>query len=200
MSSQIDLHFSTLSRLITQTECTVTSGVPIRMSRGLELSQDLARRTAAAGNRLFFIGNGGSAGIASHMAIDFSKNGGMPALSLNDGAALTCIGNDLGYERVFAQQIEWHAREGDTVVAISSSGKSPNMVRATEAARAKGCSLVTFTGFAEDNPLRAAGDINFYVRSHHYGLVEVAHLSLCHALLDVDMAWGRDSGEQLISA
>ena len=70
-----------------------------------------------------FIGNGGSAGIASHSAIDFTKNGSMPALAFNDGAALTCLGNDLGYDSVFAAQIEARGRPGDLLIAISSSGK-----------------------------------------------------------------------------
>ena len=71
-----------------------------------------------------FVGNGGSAGIASHLAIDFSKNGGLRSLAFNDASALTCLGNDLGYENVFAKQIDFHARAGDLLIAISSSGRS----------------------------------------------------------------------------
>ena len=83
-----------------------------------------------------FVGNGGSAGIASHLAIDFSKNGGMRAMAFNDPSALTCLGNDLGYENVFAKQIEFHGRAGDLLIAISSSGRSPNILNAVKAARA----------------------------------------------------------------
>ena len=86
-----------------------------------------------------FIGNGGSAGIASHLAIDFSKNGGLRALAFNDPSALTCLGNDLGYENVFAKQIELHGRAGDLLIAISSSGRSPNILNAVEAARCRDC-------------------------------------------------------------
>ena len=88
-----------------------------------------------AGSKIIFVGNGGSAGIASHLAIDFSKNGGLRALAFNDPAALTCLGNDLGYENVFAKQLDFHARPGDLLIAISSSGRSPNILGAVKMAR-----------------------------------------------------------------
>lgn len=145
----------------------------------------VAKDAHARGNKLMFIGNGGSAGIASHMAIDYSKTGNLRALAFNDGAALTCLGNDLGYDQVFARQIELHARPGDYLIAISSSGASPNILRGVEAARECGCTVLTLSGFSADNPLRRLGDINLYVPHGSYGLVEIAHLALCHAILDL---------------
>jgi D-sedoheptulose 7-phosphate isomerase len=144
----------------------------------------LARRAHAAGNKLIFVGNGGSAAIASHMATDYSKNGDVRSIALNDSAMLTCLGNDLGYERVFAKQIELHARPGDLVIAISSSGRSANILNAVKAARSAKCTVVTFSGFTDDNPLRGLGDINFYIASDRYGFVEIGHLTICHAILD----------------
>lgn len=135
-----------------------------------------------------FIGNGGSAGIASHMAIDFSKNGSMRATAFNDGAALTCLANDFGYEFAFAKQVEFHAVSGDVLVAISSSGKSKSIVNAVHSARRSGCSVLTYSGFDAGNPLRSMGDVNFYVESHEYGLVELAHASLIHAIVDLKVA------------
>jgi len=143
-----------------------------------------ARATHAAGNKLIFIGNGGSAAIASHMATDYSKNGGIRSLAMNDSAMLTCLGNDLGYDRVFAKQIELHARPGDLLIAISSSGGSPNILNAVVAAKAAGCSVITLSGFKPDNPLRSKGEINFYIASDRYGFVEIGHLTICHAILD----------------
>jgi D-sedoheptulose 7-phosphate isomerase len=142
-----------------------------------------------AGRKLIFIGNGGSAGIASHLAIDFSKNGGLRALAFNDASALTCLGNDLGYEHVFAKQLDFHAWPGDALMAISSSGASPNILAGVATARTRSCTVITFSGFSENNPLRRTGDLNFYVRSRAYGFVEIAHLALCHAILDLDMGW-----------
>jgi len=143
-----------------------------------------AREAHADGRKLMFIGNGGSAAIASHMATDYSKNGGMRALCLNDGAMLTCLGNDYGYEQVFAKQIELFAQAGDLLIAISSSGRSPNILNAVAAARARGCRVVTLSGFTPDNPLRREGDINFFLASDQYGFVELGHLTICHAILD----------------
>ena len=150
-----------------------------------------AHETHDAGNKIMFVGNGGSAGIASHLAIDYSKNGGMRSLAFNDASALTCLGNDLGYENVFAKQLDFHARAGDLLIAISSSGRSPNVLAAVKMARTRDCRVVTYSGFTEDNDLRRTGDVNFFVRSREYGFVEVSHLALCHAVLDIDMVWGQ---------
>ena len=153
-----------------------------RMQQEMQLAHD-------RGNKIVFLGNGGSAGICSHMAIDFSKNGGLRAIALNDGAALTCLGNDYGYEHVFAKQIEWHARSGDIVVAISSSGESPNILNGAKAGQRSGCTVYTLTGFRPDNALRRMGDLNLYLPSDAYGFVEVGHLAILHGALDLAMGW-----------
>ena len=129
-------------------------------------------------------GLGGSAAIASHVVIDLNKAAGVRAVALNDPAALTCLANDLSYQEVFATQIAWHGRPGDVLVAISSSGKSINILQAVEAARAARMRVVTFSGFRGDNPLRLSGDLNFYVPSDRYGFVELAHQILLHAVTD----------------
>lgn len=136
------------------------------------------------GKRFFFIGNGGSAAIASHMAADWMKNGMLRTMSFNDPAALTCISNDLGYEAVFTLPLQSHARKSDVLIAISSSGESQSILRAVELARAVGLYVVTLSGFAPDNALRGRGDVNFYVPSGKYGTVEITHLAILHAMLD----------------
>ena len=105
---------------------------------------------------------------------------------------LTCLANDFGYEHVFAKQLEWQARKGDVVIAISSSGKSPNILNAVDVARRKGCAVFTYSGFGPDNPLRGKGDFNIYVASHEYGFVEVGHLAIMHGVLDIQMGWGAE--------
>jgi D-sedoheptulose 7-phosphate isomerase len=177
-------YFSTLSRYLTETTATSAAGEAIELANAVNQVMALARRTHAAGNKLIFIGNGGSAAIASHMATDYSKNGDIRSVALNDSSMLTCLGNDLGYDQVFAKQIDLHARAGDLVVAISSSGRSANILNAVKAARKAKCNVVTFSGFTADNPLRGLGDINFYIGSDRYGFVEIGHLTLCHAILD----------------
>jgi D-sedoheptulose 7-phosphate isomerase len=186
---RIAAYFDTLDRVTRNAECTNAA------AESLSLDVAFARVLAAAhsahdgGNKVIFIGNGGSAAICSHMATDFSNKGRMRATAFNDGSALTCVGNDLGYENVFARQIEWHGRPGDLLIAISSSGRSANIVGGVEAARAQGCGVATFSGFADDNPLRRMGEVNFYIRARQYGLVEVAHQALIHAILDLDTGW-----------
>ncbi len=138
--------------------------------------------------RLFFVGNGGSAAIASHMATDWMKNGDFPTFCFNDGPLLTCITNDLGYENSFWLPIDMHGQIGDVLFAISSSGKSPNIISAVNAARGKRMNVVTLSGFKSDNPLRSMGQVNFYVPSDNYGTVEIAHLAILHSILDEVMA------------
>ncbi len=104
------------------------------------------------GNKLILIGNGGSAAIASHEAIEFLKNGGIRALALNDGAALTALANDLGYANVFAEQLRIHGQPGDLLIAISSSGQSTNILKAVEAARERKVGIATFSGFQARQP------------------------------------------------
>jgi D-sedoheptulose 7-phosphate isomerase len=186
-------YFGTLANALRDTKVTDRSSKSLPLEEGCEWVRQAAHETHDAGNKIIFVGNGGSAGIASHLAIDFSKNGGLRALAFNDASALTCLGNDLGYENVFAKQLDFHARSGDMLIAISSSGRSPNILEAVKVARGRDCKVVTYSGFTEDNELRQAGDVNFYVRANknEYGFVEVAHLALCHAVLDIDMGWGQ---------
>ena len=109
MRERIVAYFDTLAGAIRDSAVTDLSGQDIGLERGFEIVRGLAHKSHDRGNKLIFIGNGGSQGISSHLAIDFSKNGGLRALAFTDAAALTCLGNDLGYENVFAKQIEFHA-------------------------------------------------------------------------------------------
>ncbi len=152
---------------------------------GIDKAAELIVKRTAAGNKLMFIGNGASAAISSHMSTDYWKNGGMRAVAFNDGALLTCISNDFGYEQVFEKPIGMFADPADILIAISSSGQSKNILLGVEAARRKSCEILTLSGFKPDNPLRSLGDYNFYVPAHQYGPVEIVHHAVCHCLLDV---------------
>jgi D-sedoheptulose 7-phosphate isomerase len=184
----VDSYFQNLYAALENVQYTGPQGERLDRAEAYERTLRLAMETTDRGCKLMFIGNGGSAAIAGHMAIDFTKNGGMPAMCFNDGAALTCMGNDFGYEEVFAGQLRAHARKGDTLFAISSSGCSENILRAVAVARSRDCSVVTMSGFKPGNPLRALGDVNFYIGTCEYGLVEVAHTAMIHAVVDLKMA------------
>lgn len=187
MRGEIEAYFRTLGGIGGRIEASDRASAALPLASATARFLDTAERTKRDKARIFFIGNGGSAGICSHMATDWMKNGGFSATSLNDGATLTCLGNDLGFEEVFAKQIEMHGRAGDLLIAISSSGNSPNILRAVEAARAATMGVVTLSGFGAGNKLRRLGDVNFYVPDERYGFVEISHLAICHAVLDLSM-------------
>src|SRR6185295_5099343 len=158
-------YIDTLAATLASAEAAGRSGEPLSIDEAVHWAAETARRVHDAGNKLMFVGNGGSAAIASHMATDYSKNGNLRALSMNDSSMVTCLGNDYGYEHVFAKQIEFHARPGDLLVAISSSGKSANILNAVAAARQHGCTVLTLSGFDPGNPLRSQGDMNLFLRA-----------------------------------
>jgi D-sedoheptulose 7-phosphate isomerase len=182
-------YFSRLAQHIESAEYTDSDGKPVDREQAFEGFTGRLRTAASDANKVLFCGNGGSAGICSHMATDFFKNGGVKALALNDSSALTCLANDYGYEFVFSKQIEMIANQGDILVAISSSGRSKNILNGLDAARAAGCYILTLSGFAPDNPLRGKGDLNIHVAAPDYGFVETAHLALISAMLDIHMGW-----------
>jgi len=189
-NGQVADYYNYLAKSLCRVSVTDEDGAALGQGEALSTIIGWARATHEDGRKLMFIGNGGSAGICSHMATDYSKNGNMRALAFNDGAMLTCLGNDLGYENVFAKQLDLHAAAGDLLIAISSGGRSQNILNAVDVARRRGCRIATLSGFAADNPLRKLGDINFYLGSDQYGFVEVGHLAICHAILD--FACGQD--------
>ena len=142
------------------------------------------QRVREKNRTLYFIGNGGSAGIAVHMTSDFLKNACVKTHSMHDPATLTCLANDFEYSFVFSKQLEQVAEEGDLLVAISSSGESENILQAALAGRKKRCKVLTLTGFRETNRLRKMGDDNIYVPSMEYGIVETIHNLILQQIVD----------------
>lgn len=185
VGDQIESYFAELHKVCAATSVRDISGQNLTLEAGFRWFAQTAISAHDAGNSVVFIGNGGSSSIASHQAIDYLKNGKIRAFALNDSAALTCLGNDYGYPEVFAKQLELLGRPGDLLVAISSSGRSMNILNAVKIARARGMSVASFSGFDSDNALRSLGDMNFYIDSDQYGFVELAHLTLVHAILDI---------------
>lgn len=185
MQEDIMNYFKDFNDILSNVIVTNVKNEGFNLNEGIENAIDLIMTQTAEENKVVFVGNGGSASISSHMAIDFWKNGEMKALSFNDPAQLTCLSNDYGYQYVFEKPIRMFADEGDILVAVSSSGRSENILKAVSASRDKKCKVITMSGFNPDNPLRASGDLNFYVPSTSYGFVEVIHQVLCHCILDM---------------
>ena len=161
----------------------------------IDLPDALSRATQKVGSvglgpgaaKLIFIGNGGSAAMASHGATDYFKNGEFRTICFTDASLLTCLSNDYGYEYVYEKPIRRLGVAGDLLVAISSSGRSPNILNAVRAANELSLGIITLSGFDSDNPLRSSGDINFYVPSHNYPTVEAAHMAVIDAVLQASL-------------
>ncbi|HEX9900037.1 MAG TPA: D-sedoheptulose 7-phosphate isomerase [Candidatus Methylomirabilis sp.] len=152
--------------------------------------ESVARRMAEVlrrGGKLLFFGNGGSAADAQHLAAEFVNRflrdrEALAAIALTtDTSALTSIGNDLGFDQVFSRQVEALGRPGDLVVAISTSGNSPNVLRAVEAARRLGCVTVGLTG-GTGGRLAKVVDEAFVVPSTETPRIQETHTTLGHAL------------------
>lgn len=187
MKDKIEGYHRKFIDLINSIEVTDKHGKTLDFYQGVELACLAIRKRAKPGGKIFFIGNGGSAAIASHMAVDFWKNLKIKAFSFSDSPLLTCISNDFGYDYVFAKPIEFFADKKDMLITISSSGKSKNILKAAATAKVKGISVITLSGFNKNNPLRSKGIYNFYVPVSEYGLVEVGHQYICHYIADILM-------------
>lgn len=142
-------------------------------------------KVKADGNQLFFAGNGASAAIASHAAVDFTKQGKIVASTFNDADLITCFANDFGYENWIAQSLAHYAKPGDSVILISCSGKSPNVVNASKYAKEAGINVISFTGFDENNPLKNQSDISFWVDSKAYNIIEGIHMIWMTTVVDM---------------
>ena len=152
------------------------AGDELEIERAFDLLCEWAVGLQRSGGTLHLAGNGASACMASHLAVDWTKNAGVRALAYNDVAFLTAIGNDLGYEQIFARPLDWYGRAADVLATISASGNSPNVLRAIEVARRKGCRVLTLSGMKPDNLSRRLGDLHL--------IAECSHQVLLHAWLD----------------
>ena len=145
------------------------------------------RNVRNEGRKVFFIGNGGSAAIASHMTVDYMKNGKIVTCSTQESPMLTCLSNDFSYLEVYSKQIESLGKAGDVLVAISSSGNSENIIRAIDKADSLSMSSITLSGFDATNMIRSRGSYNVYVPSHKYGIVESIHQLILQEIVDLLM-------------
>jgi D-sedoheptulose 7-phosphate isomerase len=178
-------YFKQLDELIQKTKVNDETGLGSSLDEGIQSAIGLILKVLQEKRKVMVIGNGGSAAIASHVHNDLSKSVGMRALTFFETPLLTALSNDLDYKLAFETQVNLWAEKRDLMIAISSSGKSENIIRAVNAARSNVCDIITLSGFNEDNPLRKMGNINFYVPSGYYGFVETSHAALLHCLTDL---------------
>jgi D-sedoheptulose 7-phosphate isomerase len=159
---------------------TDTNGMTMEQRDGFASWLGLAAPAIHDGRSIFFIGNGASASMASHFSADLGKNGSLRTYTFTDLSLITALANDTSYENVFMDPIKRYMEPSDLLIAISSSGNSPNIVNAVRAARELGGSVVTLSGMNRDNAIRSMGHLNAYAAAPTYDLVESAHAVVLH--------------------
>lgn len=152
---------------------------------GFSRLREATLRLREASNIVYLIGNGASAAMASHIAADLAKNAYVHTRVFTDLSLITALANDLCYEEVFAEPLRRCLRQGDMLVAISSSGQSANILRAARETSNLGGTVVTLSAMKPDNPLRTMGTYNFYVPADTYGLAETSHAAILHFWVDL---------------
>ena len=147
-------------------------------------ASELLEKANKSGGKIIIVGNGGSAAIASHVTIDFTKAAGMRATCFNESSLLTCFSNDYGYENWVARALEFYADKYDLVLLISSSGESKNITNGARQAKKMGLSIITLSGFSSENELRSLGDVNLWVDSTQYNIIEIIHQTWILSIVD----------------
>jgi D-sedoheptulose 7-phosphate isomerase len=185
MTTNTNEHFATGLRELAD----LATAVAATMGPELDRALTLVRETVARGGTLFFCGNGGSAADAQHMATEYvvrymRNRRAYPAVALTtDTSLLTAAGNDIGFELVFARQVEALARAGDLLIIHSTSGNSPNVLRAADAAHAKGVSVLAFSA-RDGGALRAVADHSVIVPTMRTDRAQELHLCIEHLICD----------------
>jgi D-sedoheptulose 7-phosphate isomerase len=155
---------------------------------------EVAAKAIEGGNKLLLAGNGGSAGDAQHLAgemlsrLNYDRGPAAAIALTTDSSVLTAIGNDYGYERVFERQILGLGRSGDVLIAISTSGRSPNILRAIGAARGKRLTVVGFTG-RTGGEMAACCDLCLHAPSNSTPLIQQIHITAGHIICGLVEEW-----------
>ena len=140
--------------------------------------------------KIIIFGNGGSAAISSHFSVDMTKNANIRCINFNEPDLITCFSNDFGYDNWLSNSIKFYGDKGDILIAISSSGKSKNIINGCTAAKKKKFSkIITLTGHNINNPVMKKGDINLWINSKAYNFIENIHQFWL--LLLVDLGTGK---------
>lgn len=161
----------------------------IQIERDLAAALALVQATVARGGTIFFCGNGGSAADAQHLATEYvvrymRNRRPYPAVALTtDSSLLTATGNDFGFDHIFERQVQALARDGDLLVIHSTSGNSPNVLLAADAARAKGVAVLALSA-KDGGALKAKADLCLVVPTGRTDRAQELHLCIQHAICD----------------
>ena len=190
-----------LHTAITDSRCRV-KGKDVSLSAGLEAVTDTLRLARLENVGVWWVGNGGSAALCSHLSQDLLNKIGLRSMTMSDAALLTCMANDYGYAEIYRKPLTVLAREGDVLIAVSSSGNSENILRCVDLAQDKGMTVITVSGFSANNPLRERpAEVSLYLPCELYGHAEVGHEALLHSVIETLWMEGqRDVSEAGVSA
>ena len=151
----------------------------------IEQSVQLIQRSIHNKSKVYIVGNGGSASIASHVSVDFAKVAKVPSSTFNNSNLITCFANDYGYENWVVEAIKAYTNINDLIILISSSGTSKNIVNAAQYCKDNNIDLITLSGFDKDNPLSTLGNVNFHIESIEYNYIEMSHHIILVSLVDI---------------
>jgi len=185
VTTDIERHFSDGLRELARLATAVADGMQADLGRALEM----VRATVRGGGTLFFCGNGGSAADAQHLSTEYvvrymRNRRAYPAIALTtDTSLLTAAGNDFGFDFIFARQVEALAKPGDLLVIHSTSGNSPNVLEAAEAARATGVGVLAFSA-RDGGRLRALADHSVVIPTARTDRAQELHLCIEHLICD----------------
>ncbi|GAW66620.1 phosphoheptose isomerase [Geoanaerobacter pelophilus] len=170
--------------------CEVMTALEGELSPAIQSAVSFVVAAYKAGNKLLVMGNGGSAADAQHFVAEMVgrfklERRALPAIALHtDTSILTAVGNDYGFDRIFSRQVEAHAAPGDVVVGISTSGNSPNVQLALEAARGMGCRTIALLG-KDGGSIRSVVDLPLVVPSNDTPRIQEGHITIIHIICDL---------------
>lgn len=185
MKESYSQRLAAINAVLAGLEITAGRGAKLDPAAGFKRLLQLTRGARKTRSAIFLVGNGASASMASHIAADLCKNADLNTEVFSDFSLLTAVANDVGADHLYAVPLQRRGKAGDLLVAISSSGQSRNILAAARMARRIGMKVITFSAMRVANPLRAMGELNFYVGAATYGLAESAHAVLLHYWVDM---------------
>lgn len=145
---------------------------------------DIIKKVKKNKKKIILVGNGGSAAMASHVSVDFTKLCKIRAVNFNEADLITCFANDYGYENWISNAVNCYADKGDLLICISSSGKSKNIINGAKQAKKIGCRVITLSGFDKNNELKKIGIVNLWLDSKNYNFIEMTHHVWLLSLVD----------------
>ena len=174
-----------ISKTFNQYKDSINSVLSNISENQLNLTIKLIKKTFKNKGKIYIVGNGGSASIASHVSVDFAKAARIPSSTFNNANLITCFANDYGYENWVTEAIRAYMNKHDMIILISSSGTSKNIVNAAKYCKKKSINLITLSGFKKNNPLSKLGIANFHVDSNQYNFIEMSHHIILLYFVDV---------------